>query len=48
MNSMASFSWRAFSRALEELGAAFFIPTAVVPPLLVTHFLIFQLLVRPK
>ena len=30
------------------LGAAFFIPTAVVPPLLVTHFLIFRLLVRPK
>lgn len=30
------------------LGAAFFIPTAVVPPLLVTHALIFRLLVRPK
>jgi hypothetical protein len=30
------------------LGAAFFIPTAFVPPLLVTHFLIFRLLVRPK
>ena len=28
------------------LGAAFFIVTAVVPPLLVTHFLIFGLLVR--
>ena len=28
------------------LGAAFFIPTAVVPPLLVTHVLIFRLLVR--
>jgi hypothetical protein len=28
------------------LGAAFFIPTAIVPPLLVTHFLIFLLLVR--
>jgi hypothetical protein len=27
-------------------GAAFYIPTAVVPPLLVTHFLIFRLLVR--
>ena len=26
------------------LGAAFFIPTAIVPPLLVTHGLIFQLL----
>jgi len=31
-----------------ELGAAFFIPTAIVPPLLVTHFLIFRLLVQPK
>jgi len=30
------------------LGAAFFIPTAVVPPLLVTHALIFRLLVRPS
>lgn len=30
------------------LGAAFFIPTAIVPPLLVTHFLIFRLLFRPK
>jgi hypothetical protein len=30
------------------LGAAFFIPTAVVPPLLITHGLIFWLLVRPK
>ena len=29
-------------------GAAFFIPTAVVPPLLVTHALIFLLLVRPR
>jgi len=29
------------------LGAAFFIPTAVVPPLLITHGLIFWLLVRP-
>ena len=29
------------------LGAAFFIVTAVVPPLLVTHALIFRLLVRP-
>jgi len=28
------------------LGAAFFIPTAVVPPLLITHGLIFRLLVR--
>jgi len=30
------------------LGAAFFIPTAIVPPLLVSHALIFRLLVRPK
>lgn len=30
------------------LGAAYFIPTAVVPPLLVTHALIFRLLVRSK
>jgi hypothetical protein len=29
------------------LGAAFFIPTAVVPPLLLMHGLIFWLLVRP-
>ena len=29
------------------LGAAFFIVTAVVPPLLVTHALIFRLLIRP-
>ena len=31
-----------------SLGAAFFIPTVVVPPLLVTHGLIFWLLLRPK
>jgi len=30
-----------------SLGAAFFIPTVVVPPLLVTHGLIFWLLLRP-
>jgi hypothetical protein len=30
------------------LGAAFFIPTAVVPPLLITHGLIFWLLVRSR
>jgi len=30
------------------LGAAFFIPTVVVPPLLVTHGLIFLILLRPK
>lgn len=29
-------------------GAAFFIPTAVVPPLLIMHGLIFGLLVRPR
>jgi hypothetical protein len=29
-------------------GAAFYIPTAVVPPLLVTHGLIFFVLVQPK
>src|SRR5262249_39220321 len=27
-------------------GATFYIPTAIVPPLLVTHFLIFRLLAR--
>ncbi len=31
-----------------SLGAAFFIPTLVVPALLVTHGLIFWLLLRPK
>ncbi len=30
------------------LGAAFFIPTVIVPPLLVTHGLIFWLLLRSK
>ena len=30
------------------LGAAFFIPTAVVPPYLVAHGLIFWLLLRPR
>ncbi len=30
----------------EALGAAFYIPTSIVPPLLVTHFLIFRLLLR--
>jgi len=29
------------------LGAAFFLPTAIVPPLLVTHALIFVVLIRP-
>lgn len=32
----------------EALGAAFYIPTAIVPPLLVTHFLIFRFLIRTK
>jgi len=31
-----------------SLGAAFYIPTLIVPPLLVTHGLIFWLLLRPK
>lgn len=30
-----------------SLGAAFYIPTVVVPPLLITHGLIFWLLLRP-
>ena len=30
------------------LGAAFFIPTLIVPPLLVTHFLMFRLLLRAE
>jgi len=29
-----------------SLGAAFFLPTAIVPPLLVTHALIFMILIR--
>jgi hypothetical protein len=29
------------------LGAAFFIPTVLVPPLLIIHGLIFRLLLRP-
>jgi hypothetical protein len=29
------------------LGAAFYIPTVIVPPLLVTHFLMFRLLLNP-
>jgi hypothetical protein len=31
-----------------SLGAAYFIPTVVVPPLLVTHGLMFWLLLRPR
>ena len=31
-----------------SLGAAFFIPTVIVPLLLVTHVLIFRLLLRPR
>jgi hypothetical protein len=34
--------------AAGSLGAAFFIPTVVVPPLLVTHGLMFWLLLRPE
>ena len=30
------------------LGVAFFIPTAIVPPLLITHGVIFRLLLRPR
>jgi hypothetical protein len=30
------------------LGAAFYIPTVIVPPLLVTHVMIFRLLLRAK
>jgi hypothetical protein len=33
---------------LSALGAAFFIPTVLVPPLLITHGLIFWLLIRPR
>jgi hypothetical protein len=31
-----------------SLGAAYFIPTVIVPPLLITHALMFWLLLRPK
>jgi hypothetical protein len=31
-----------------SLGAAYFIPTVLVPPLLVTHALMFWLLLRPR
>ncbi len=31
----------------EMLGAAFYLPTAIVPPLLLTHFLVFRLLIAP-
>jgi hypothetical protein len=30
------------------LGAAFYIPTVIVPPLLVTHVLIFRLMLRAQ
>jgi hypothetical protein len=33
---------------VSALGAAFFIPTVAVPPLLITHGLIFWLLIRPR
>ncbi len=35
-------------RDVGMLGAAFYVPTAIVPPLMVTHALIFGLLLRPK
>ena len=35
-------------RRNHQKGEAFFIPTAVVPPLFVTHVLIFLLLLRPS
>ena len=31
-----------------SLGAAFFIPTVIVPALLITHGLIFRLLLQPR
>jgi hypothetical protein len=31
-----------------QLGAAYFIPTLVVPLLLVTHFLVFRILLQPQ
>ena len=31
-----------------SLGAAFYVPTVLVPPLLITHGLIFWILLRPK
>src|SRR5262249_10814559 len=34
--------------AAGDFGAAFYIPTAIVPPLLVTHGLIFGLLLRRR
>src|SRR5262245_15107307 len=42
--------YQGFSVGLDPgtLGGAFFIPTAVVPPLLVTHGLIFRLLLRSR
>ena len=49
-NLLWAFYQGLFGVALDArmLGAAFFIPTAVVPPLLITHGLIFWLLVRPR
>jgi hypothetical protein len=44
----AGYQGRQVQLAPGGLGAAFFIVTVLVPPLLVTHGLIFGLLVRPK
>jgi hypothetical protein len=44
----AGYQGRQVQLAPGALGAAFFIITVLVPPLLVTHALIFGLLVRPK
>lgn len=44
-----AFYQAAHARILPDmLGAAFYLPTAIVPPLLVTHFLIFGLLLRSR
>ena len=42
--------YQGFAHAVDPgaLGAAFYIPTAIVPPLLVTHGLIFWALLRVK
>ena len=43
---LALFANSAFLSAVSSVGAAFFLPTAIVPPLLVTHALIFLILIR--
>jgi len=41
--------YRGFRYTLDgHLGATYFIPAVIVPALLVTHFIIFKLLVRPE